>query len=46
MTFSTLHDRIGTVVVFGDCLDERAPYSVEMGDLPPDYDPSWRKDAA
>ena len=39
-----LRDRIGPVVAFGDCLDVRAPYSVELGDLPPDYDPSWRKD--
>ncbi len=39
-----LRDRIGPVVTFGDCLDVRAPYSVELGELAPDYDPSWRKD--
>jgi hypothetical protein len=40
----TLRDRIGPVVVFGECVDVSASYSVEVGDVPADYDPSWSKD--
>lgn len=40
----TLRDRIGPVVTFGECHDVRASYTVEVGELPPDYDPSWSRD--
>ena len=32
------------VVTFREYLDVRAPYSVELGELAPDYDPSWSRD--
>jgi hypothetical protein len=41
----TLRDRIGKVVTFREYLDVRAPYSVELGKLPPDYDPAWQREA-
>ena len=40
----TLRDRIGPVVTFGEHLDVQTPYTVEVGELPPDYDPSWSRD--
>lgn len=39
-----LRDRCGTVVTFGDRLDILAPYRVDVGELPDDYDGSWSKD--
>ena len=39
-----LRDRIGPVVTFREYLDVRASYSVEVGELPADYDPSWSRD--
>src|SRR5256885_433169 len=41
----TLRDRIGRVVTFREYLDVRAPYSVELGCLPSDYDPAWQREA-
>jgi hypothetical protein len=41
----TLRDRIGPVVTFGEHLDVRASYSVEVGELPADYDPPWSRDS-
>jgi hypothetical protein len=39
-----LSDRIGLVVTLGDYLDAIASYSVDVGELPPDFDTSWRRD--
>ncbi len=40
----TLRDRRGIVVTFGDAMIVSAGYSVEVGALPADFDPSWRRD--
>jgi hypothetical protein len=40
-----LRDRLGVVVTLADVLDVCARFSVEAGELPPDYDPSWRREA-
>ena len=37
----TLCDRLGPVVIFGDCLSVGAGFRVEMGRLPADYLPAW-----
>ncbi len=36
--------QVSDQVTFGDRLDVRAPYGMELGELPSDYDPSKRKD--
>lgn len=33
------------MVTFREYLDVRAPYSVELGELPADYDPAWQREA-
>jgi hypothetical protein len=40
----TLRDSCGAVVTFGETLEIHAGYSVEVGELPSDYDPSWTRD--
>jgi hypothetical protein len=40
----TLRDRCGPVVTFSDMMCIRAGYSVEYGELPDNFDPSWRRD--
>jgi hypothetical protein len=40
----TLRDRIGPVVTFGEHTDVRASHSVEVGELPADFDPAWSRD--
>jgi hypothetical protein len=39
----TLRDRIGPVVTFGESLNVAAGFRVELGRLPPDFDPSWSR---
>jgi hypothetical protein len=41
----TLHDRIGPVVTFGECLNILSGFRVELGSLPADFDPSWAETA-
>lgn len=40
----TLRDSEGPVVKFGHYAVISAPYSVEIGELPADYNPHWTKD--
>jgi hypothetical protein len=40
-----LRDRLGVVATLGDVLDVGARFSVEAGELPPDYDPAWKREA-
>lgn len=42
----TLRDGVGPVVTFGDRLEIHAGYRIELGDLPPDVDLSWQRDAS
>jgi hypothetical protein len=41
----TLRDSCGRVVTFGGALDVRASYSVQIDELPADYDQEWRRDS-
>ncbi len=40
-----LRDCIGVVVTLGDVLDVQEGFAFEVGELPPDFDPSWRREA-
>ena len=39
-----LRDRIGPVVTFAECLNVVSGFRLELGRLPPSFDPSWDRD--
>lgn len=39
-----VRDRLGPIATFDDDLRIVGPWSLEFGELPPDYDASWRRD--